>query len=127
MLSDVPEHGPDETTARQRRISEIVSAIIPRLSKNNSQVEKWCVGLGILSIGLACYLGGYLIGENMRHLNYSEKVILSSLVDHTASIQNVPRDKITERLCAQLKTTKIKYIRAYQWKEALTMLGQYID
>lgn len=127
MLSDVPEYGPDETAARQKRISEIVSAIIPRLSKNNGRLEKWGIGAGLLCIGLACYLGGYLIGENMRQLNYSEKVILSSLVDHTAAIQNVPKEKITAHLCEQLKTTKIKYIRAYQWKEALTILGQYVD
>lgn len=127
MQSDFESAPQTDSASRQKKVAEIISAVLPRFNPRTALSEKISKGFLIFCIGSFCYLGGYLIGENFRTLNYSEKVILSGMIEHTAKAQNHSEEEIKRHLIATLGTDKIKNIRAYQWKEALMVLGQYIE
>lgn len=127
MNDELPhDHAPPHSL-RQKKISAIIEDVLPRIMRSDEKESPAQKATYIIAIFLACYLGGYLAGENLRTLNYSEKVLLSTLIAHTAKMQHISEEKVEETLCHELGANKIKNIRAYQWPEALKILGEYVE
>ncbi len=124
--NDVNDEGPSRTAGRQQRIEQVMRDILPGIDaykKRQRHIQHVLVACALVLF----FTGGYAIGQSLRPLSYSEKMIVQVLIEHTAQQQKRPPEEITRELLAQLGAYRVRDIRSHQLKDALMILGQYSD
>lgn len=111
---------------RQQRIADIMQSILPGIDAQRSR-KRFVKGVAAALLAVVIFVGGYEIGEQLRPLSYSEKMIVQALIVHTAKEQRKSVDVVTANLVKHMGVEKVKYIKSHQLNDALMVLGQYMD
>ena len=113
-------------SSRQKKITDIVQAILPHLPRRSghSSLHKTALIGGMI---LCAALSGYMLCNNYRPISYSEKMTLQVLIEYSAQQKKTTIQAVTRDLIQHLTVDKVRNIRAYQWAKAIDLLNNYLD
>jgi hypothetical protein len=114
-------------SSRQEQIAALIRNALPNNDNRLGFVKSPLHIVAVMCLFLGIAIGGFQYGETIRPLNFSEASILQSMIDYTAAKQNKDAADVKALLLATLRAERLSAIKAYQWKEALNFLSQYME